>query len=44
MQMKEFYKQLRKDTAVIKAIILKEDNGNYELELETRIEDKDYIS
>lgn len=27
----------------IKAIILKEDNGDYELELETRIEDKDYI-
>lgn len=27
----------------IKAVILKEDNGDYELELETRIEDKDYI-
>ena len=27
----------------LKAIILKEDNGDYELELETRIEDKDYI-
>lgn len=27
----------------IKAIILKEDNGDYELELEARIEDKDYI-
>ena len=33
-----------KDIALTKAIILKEDNGNYELELETRIEDKDYIS
>lgn len=27
----------------LKAVILKEDNGDYELELETRIEDKDYI-
>ena len=27
----------------LKAIITKEDNGDYELELETRIEDKDYI-
>lgn len=27
----------------IKAVILKEDNGDYELDLETRIEDKDYI-
>lgn len=26
-----------------KAVIIKEDNGDYELELETRIEDKDYI-
>lgn len=27
----------------LKAVILKEDNGDYELELETHIEDKDYI-
>lgn len=27
----------------LKAVILKEDNGDYELEIETRIEDKDYI-
>ena len=27
----------------LKAVILKEDNGDYELELEARIEDKDYI-
>ena len=27
----------------LKAVITKEDNGDYELELETRIEDKDYI-
>lgn len=27
----------------IKAVILKEDNGDYELDLEARIEDKDYI-
>lgn len=27
----------------LKAVILKEDNGDYELDLETRIEDKDYI-
>lgn len=27
----------------LRAVILKEDNGDYELELETRIEDKDYI-
>ena len=27
----------------IKAVILKEDNGDYELELETRIDDKDFI-
>ena len=27
----------------LKAVILKEDNGDYELELETRIEDKNYI-
>lgn len=27
----------------LKAVILKEDNGDYELELETRIEDKDYV-
>ena len=27
----------------LKAVILKEDNGDYELELETRIEDKDFI-
>lgn len=27
----------------LKAVILKEDNGDYELELESRIEDKDYI-
>lgn len=27
----------------LKAVILKEDNGDFELELETRIEDKDYI-
>lgn len=27
----------------LKAVVLKEDNGDYELQLETRIEDKDYI-
>lgn len=27
----------------LKAVILKEDNGDYELEIEARIEDKDYI-
>ncbi len=27
----------------LKAVILKEDNGDYELDIETRIEDKDYI-
>lgn len=27
----------------IKAVILKEDNGDYQLDLETRIEDKDYV-
>lgn len=40
---KVFINNGEKIISPLKAVILKEDNGDYELDLETRIEDKDYI-
>jgi phage minor structural protein len=40
---KEFNSNGDKILHPLKAVILKEDNGDYELSIETRIEDKDYI-
>ena len=39
----EFISNGEKILHPLKAVILKEDNGDYELDIETRIEDKDYI-